>query len=131
MKIVIKRVGEDPYVDEREELELEDMQELVGDYIECLHVGGNVDMWLNDEGKICRLPFNFILGDADTKKILDIIHGDVFFAACGDEGETIGLTDGEITWVMNKLNSGEFAVRKHGDSNVDFLPVWHFDPTVS
>ena len=78
MQIIVKKVGEPHEVRTIETLELEDMQELVGGLIECFHVGNGVDMWLNDMGKLIDLPLNIAIGSQD-KRVLDTIHGDVFF----------------------------------------------------
>lgn len=129
MNIIVKKVNEPSEVRTLEKLELEDMQSMVGGYIECLHVGNGVDMWLNDEGKLHGLPVNIVLGSSD-REILDTIQGDVFFASANDEGETIGLTDEQISWVNRKLDSGHFAtaMTEHG---LEFVPVWVYAPMAS
>ena len=77
---------------------------------------------LNDEGKLYGLPVNLVLGSPE-REILDTIQGDVFFASCDDEGTTIGLTDEQVNWVKQKLDSGHFAMAQteHG---LEFVPVW-------
>lgn len=130
MKIIVKKYNEEPMVVERDEVTLDDMQEMVGGMIECLHVGGNVDMWLNDEGKLLDLPLNLILANED-RGVLDTIHGDIFFAGSDDSGELVGLKDGELTWIQNKL-SCEFSLMIDEErESVRIIPVWMFDPTVS
>ena len=68
----------------------------VGGYIECVGLRGDLDMWVNEEGKLQGLPLNPIgtriwsvfYGPTDT------IVGDVIFTGGVDEnGETLGLTD--------------------------------------
>ena len=91
MRIMIKKVGEPPYVEERETLTLEDMQGIVGGYIECLSITPTLDMWLNEEGKLIDLPLNLCV--SNNGEIVDGICGDVFFASHDSEGETIGITE--------------------------------------
>lgn len=135
MKIVVKKVDEEPMVVEKDEVTLSDMQEMVGGLIECIHVGGKIDMWINDMGKLLDMPINIVLHDESD--ILDTIHGDIFFAGSDASGDLIGLTDGEITWIKNKLSYG-CVVELQDDPNAykdpsmyRLLPVWVFDPTVS
>lgn len=125
MQIIIKKVGEPHEVRTMEKLELEDMQSMVGGYIECLHVGNGVDMWLNDEGKLYNLPVNLVLGTSD-KQVLDTIHGDIFFASADDEGATVGLTVEQIDWIEDKLDTEYFAART-SDGRFDFVPVWIYE----
>lgn len=129
MQIIVKKVGEPHEVRTIETLELEDMQELVGGLIECFHVGNGVDMWLNDMGKLIDLPLNIAIGSQD-KRVLDTIHGDVFFASGNEEGETIGLTDEQVEWVNEKLDSGYF-VSQIRNGGLEFVPVWVLSPMAS
>lgn len=126
MKIIVKKHGEIPAIVERDEITLNDMQEMVGGLIECIHVGGKVDMWCNDMGKLLEMPINIVLG-SESGDILDTIHGDIFFAGHNDVGDTIGLSDGEATWIMNKLDGDGLALTE----NLEVLPIWIYDPTVS
>lgn len=130
MKIITKKVGEPAVVKELETLELGDMQSLVGGWIEVLHVGGNIDMWLNDSGKIDNLPINIVLGSEDYE-ILDSIHGDIFFARSTPDGGTVGLTDSDIVWIQNNLDNGQFAVSRGNDGKIVFCPVWVYNPSAS
>ena len=132
-KIVVKKVDEEPTVIEKDDVTLEDMQEMVDGLIECIHVGGKVDLWINDMGKLLDLPLNFVLTDEDGN-LLDTIQGDVFFASSDDCGELVGLSDAEIVWITNKLSCdyglvAEFNERHEGVLHI--VPMWLFDPTVS
>lgn len=110
MKIIIKRCNEPCYVAEVEKLELEDMQSMVGGNIELIecNVGSAenpmyVDVWLNEEGKIREMPPNLALvahgGDKSSGLFewIDCLHGDLFFAASDSEGNTVGLSEEQIT----------------------------------
>lgn len=94
MKVVIKKVGQMP---EAKEIKgtLENLQEIVGGYIECVGVFDNILCVCNEEGKMRKLPPNFILNG-------DIIVGDVFFCAGGEE-DFESLDDEQIQTIMNIL----------------------------
>ena len=102
MNIVIKNVNELPYIEtyDKDELGLEDMQSLVGGYIECVSVTDKIDMWVNEEGKL-YLPLNFFIDNGSWT--LDVICGNVFFASHDDEGNVIGLTAEEEYKVIDML----------------------------
>ena len=103
MNIVIKNVNELPYIAtyEKEELTLDDMQSLVGGYIECVAVTDKIDMWVNEEGKLYSLPLNFFVDNGSWT--VDGICGDVFFASHDDEGNVVGLTADEEYKVTDML----------------------------
>ena len=74
----------------------------VNGWIECAVVGGEIDLWLNEEGKLIGLEPNPIATALFWDKYgfgTDIIVGDVFLTAHNDEGETIGLTDSQVTFL--------------------------------
>ena len=96
MKIVVKKVGQKPEVKEIEN-ELHVLQEIVGGYIECFQVFDNVICVCNEEGKLKGLPINFIFGG-------DIIVGDVFFVATGEE-DFESLDNYQIKVIMNIMNT--------------------------
>ena len=56
----------------------------------------NIDMWINEEGKLIDelKPTFVIMGNKDN--IIDLIMGDVLFTATDGEGNTIGLNDIQI-----------------------------------
>ena len=68
----------------------------VGGYIECVNLRHDIDMWVNEEGKVLDLVLNPVgtriwttfYGPTDT------IVGNVIFTGGVDEnGETLGLSD--------------------------------------
>lgn len=77
MKVLFKGVGQ-PVRALTIKNDLEDMQSLVGGYIETVQLTENVVMVVNEEGKLHGLEPNFLLWN-------DYIVGDVFF--CGVDGE--------------------------------------------
>ncbi len=130
MNIIIKRVGAEPEVVSYENFGLEDMQELVGGLIEAIYVGGEIDLWCNDEGKVYDMPINLALGDTDNRQILDTIHGDVFFAARDDTGNTIGLTEAQQIWIMNQFKSPDYGMCLD-EGGFCLFPIWHYNPTAA
>lgn len=128
MKIIVKKVGMDAEVVDVEEITLELMQELVGRLIEHYTVSEDVDMWMNDCGKLLGLQENIAIGIArdGVREVVDIVSGDIFFSAHNDEGDSIGLTEEQITWVLDKLDSGDFSIT-WGPSGLVFVPVWVLD----
>ena len=89
------RVGGDEVRKRGQGPDHEDLQEIVGGYIECVGVFDNILCVCNEEGKMRKLPPNFILNG-------DIIVGDVFFCAGGEE-DFESLDDEQIETIMNIL----------------------------
>ena len=69
---------------------LEDMQEVVGGYIEAVYPFSSEPIALvcNDEAKLMGLPLNRALRYEDTKDVYDIIAGPCFICDCS--GESFG-----------------------------------------
>lgn len=76
-------------------------QELVGGYIECLAIDKDIDLWLNEEGKLNGLPFNF--GLLQDGELVDVIVGDVFFSSHDRHGNTTSLNDKQIEKISNRF----------------------------
>jgi len=100
IQAVIKNPGQDPIV-VKIDPSLESLQRFVGGYIEVLHTS-NLDLIVNEEGLMINLPFNtYVNGIPLVGTIIAVGHD--------DEGETIGLTDAQVSMAMNLLSddSGE------------------------
>lgn len=80
------KVGEEPEVVTVDNT-LEQMQNLVGGFIEVVGVAQDILMIVNEEGKLKNLPDNFGMhrvkaeGNVYSDELLDVIHGDVAFVA--------------------------------------------------
>ena len=87
---------------------LETLQGAVGGYVQAIDLGDQVTMWCNEEGKMTGLPHN-PFGQAFWEKTYgrtDYIVGDIVLTGGADnEGETIGLTDEQITEIMKVVAS--------------------------
>lgn len=92
MKILLFKVGEEPAVIEVNN-ELEDLQELVGGYIEAVPVSNKYLLVCNEEGKLLNrcLPNKVVRWDGGT----DIIHGDFFFCSECD-GDFTSINENDI-----------------------------------
>ena len=107
--------------------ELEDLQKIVGGYIEIPFLGhklcdNGIDVIINEEGKLIGgLKPEIAVVDERHGSILDIVYGNCIFASHDEAGETIGLTETQINLVteeletvielMNKRTFEEFEVR--------------------
>jgi hypothetical protein len=107
--------------------ELEDLQKIVGGYIEIPYLGdtfqnNGIDVIINEEGKFIEgLKPEIAIVDKSRGNILDIVYGNCIFASHDKEGYTIGLNDEQINIVkkeletiielMNKNTLNEFEVR--------------------
>ena len=123
MRIVHIKAGEDPVIKEVDD-SLETFQKLVGGYIEPVRLKNNIDLWLNDEGKILNLKPNIILYK-DGKQV-DFVVGDAFFAGEANEGETVGLTDEQIRHISDNLHEGT-AITRNDDGTKQIQKVYRFD----
>lgn len=78
----------------------------VGGMIECVTFSDTLTMWVNEEGKMCGLPVNeyatrlFVanFGPFDT-----IVGNAILTGGADDDGETLGLTDGQIADLVAEL----------------------------
>jgi hypothetical protein len=74
----------------------------VDGYIECTVVQEDIDLWLNEEGKLIGLGVNPIATALFWDKYgvgTDVIVGDVLLANHNGEGETIGLSDNQMDYL--------------------------------
>ena len=107
--------------------ELEDLQKIVGGYIEIpflseVFANNGIDVIINDEGKFiedCKPQIAIV--DGETKQILDVVHGNCIFASHDEEGETIGLTKEQMKVVMQELQMDVVLTYKDNKSYVTKL----------
>lgn len=106
---------------------LEDLQEIVGGYIEIPFLShkfldNGIDVIINEEGKLIDgLKAEIAIVDEKHGSILDIVYGNCIFASHDEAGETVGLTAEQIQIVteeletvielMNKRTLEDFEVR--------------------
>ena len=96
IKVLVKEPNK-PAVLKEIDGDLKSMQAIVDGYIQVLPINANPDILLicNEEGKLEGLDVNFRL-----KR--DLIVGTVFFARGDDEGEIIGLKDGDLEIIQER-----------------------------
>lgn len=111
IKVIVIEAGETAIkVIEKFDHSLENMQKLVGGWLEAVRVTDSITLWMNEEGKLQGLPPNFYLTDANGQP-LDIVVGDVLIAGTKNH-DTVSLTDAEIAEVQNRfLSRGQFNIR--------------------
>lgn len=83
------------------------LKSAVGGWIECVSLDKDLDMWVNEEGKLLGLPVNEIATHCweSVYGRTDIIVGDVIFTGGVDEdGETLGLHNYAIARLDTLVN---------------------------
>lgn len=109
MKVLVLSSGE---LKEKEiGTKLEDLQKIVGGYIEIPYLGdkfrdNGIDVIINEEGKLIEgLKAEIAIVDKKRGNILDIVYGNCIFASHDEEGETIGLTEDQVQIVTEELET--------------------------
>lgn len=123
MKAIIKKVDEKIQVKEFDEIRYDDLRGVVGGYIEAVSLDKGVTCWMNEEAKLINLPRNFSIGGIS-------IEGDVIFTSVDVEGNTIGLTDEQVSYVESIFNKTPTKFEKWIDTYFDEkdldLEVWTY-----
>jgi len=99
MKVVVKRVGEAPVVQEIEK-DPKTLQDIVGGWLEVIpmrEIGGL--MLVNEEARMMELPVNFYMREI-------AIRGDVFFCAHGGDDFT-DLSDMQVEFLLEAFMGGD------------------------
>ena len=90
---------------------LEDLQEIVGGYIEIPFLGhkfrdNGIDVIINEEGKLIDgMKAEIAIVDEKHGNILDIVYGNCIFASHDEEGETTELNEAQIQIVTEELET--------------------------
>ena len=91
--------------------ELEDLQKIVGGYIEIpylkeIFTKNGIDVIINEEGKFIEgLRPEIAVVDNLTGDVFDVIMGNCIFASHDEEGATIPLNEEQYKIVMNELGT--------------------------
>lgn len=96
-KVVVKRVGELPKVENVAVRDLGTIQSIVEGNIQTVPCPEKILMVVNEEGMIKNLPINFVVNEMP-------LYGNVYFCSCDDE-DFIGLNDEQIKWVLNMFEN--------------------------
>ena len=89
-------------------LPVEALQDAVGGWFECWHLGEvgfpRLDMFLNEEGKLDGLSFNIVATRLSGILVHDdCIVGDVVVCAHNDESQSVGLSDKDELSLRRRL----------------------------
>lgn len=117
MRIITKKVGEGAVVAEVENLTLEAMQALVGGLIQPVYMD-DIICWVNEEGKLFGLDVNVALTAGPFGKVIDTLHGDIFFT--NEEEGNEGLNDIQVQSLLERLNDG---TRTFARSDMHIVPI--------
>ena len=96
-------------IKEVESIEYETLSTAVNGMIELVSIKQDIDMWLNEEGKVNGLETNIIASMIFYKAFsqLDIIKGNVIITGgSDDDGNTVGLSDESIQDIFALVQSG-------------------------
>ena len=101
--------------------ELEDLQKIVGGYIEIPFLGdtfadNEIDVVINEEGKLIEgMRPEIAIVHMHNSEVVDVVYGNCIFVSHDDEGETIGLNDEQIDIVKFKLQTIVTLINNNGD----------------
>ena len=107
MKVVVLSNGELNFKEINNELE--DLQKIVGGYIEVPFLSNaftenGIDVIINEEGKFIEgLQAEIAIIDGETQELLDIVYGNCIFASHDEEGETIELNEEQLKIIEEEL----------------------------
>lgn len=88
---------------------LEELQKLVGGYIEVPYLGSTfrengIDVILNEEGKFIEgLRPEIVVLDKETRQTIDVVYGNCVFATHDEDGNTVQLSQEQAEIVMEEL----------------------------
>lgn len=107
MKVLVLSNGN--FIQKEIETGLDALQKEVEGYIEIPFLSEKlynkgIDMIINEEGKMID-GLQVEIAVVHQGRILDIVFGNVVFASHDDEGNTIGLTEEQIQFIMQELNT--------------------------
>jgi len=106
-------------IQEVESIEYETLSTAVNGMIELVSINEDIDMWLNEEGKIIGLEPNIVATMLFYKAFsqFDIVMGDVIITGgSDDEGNTVGLSDASIIDIFAMLQGGIEEAMKDKDN---------------
>jgi len=115
MRVLIVQPQIRPYVAEIEE-GLKPMQEIVGGSIEMVDLDDNTSLVCNEEGKIRGLEGNRRIGR-------DIIAGTFFLCGFNEDGESISLTDEQISKYYERFREPEYYSQEEVEDSA-FIDIY-------
>lgn len=92
------------------------IRDYVGGLIERFHIPEleerNIDIWLNEEGKIENFEPTIVLFN-NNGKYVDYLCGTVVFAKHTEEGDTVGLNEDDIDFILDWIKSLETCTEEN------------------
>ena len=109
MKIKALVVSKGELQEKEMENTLESLQEIVAGYIESPYISNifrenDIDIIINEEGKILTLQEEIAVIDKEKAIVIDVLCGNCIFVSHNEQGETIGLNDEQIKIIKKELN---------------------------
>ena len=105
-KVIVITSYDDVVVREVDKIDYEMLSTALDGMIELVSISDDIDIWVNEEGKIRQLPLN-VYGTLLWNKVLnqpDVIAGNMIITGGVDEtGETVGLSDANIDYVLGLI----------------------------
>ena len=101
--------------------ELEDLQKIVGGYIEIPYLSkvfneNEIDVIINEEGKFIEgLEAEIAVIDGETEQLLDIVYGNCIFASHDTEGNTTELNKEQVMVIEKELALAVMLYDKNTD----------------
>ncbi|MFQ7193813.1 DUF3846 domain-containing protein [Thomasclavelia spiroformis] len=69
----------------------------------------NIDIWINEEGKLLDLPPSIIIVD-DKSNIIGTLNGNIVFAKNDNKGATIPLNDEDILFIKKIIEQNKCLI---------------------
>ncbi|MGL4573045.1 MAG: DUF3846 domain-containing protein [Clostridium sp.] len=91
--IVYQEVGKKPVKKYVDLMDIKELQQLVGGYIETIPMANGILLVCNEEGMIKNLPVNMVFAN-------NVIHGNAFYCAFDSE-DFAGLTEEQADWILS------------------------------
>lgn len=112
--------------------DLKSLQEEVGGFItiaphfqELTDMG--IDIYADDEGLLKPEPFvNILVLTEDRKKVAAVLVGNLVFTSYDDEGNSKGLSQEQIDYIVNHLTHVTYCDR-HGEAKKAFTFIFEED----
>jgi hypothetical protein len=107
-------------IKEVDSIEYETLYEAVNGLVELVSINDDIDMWLNEEGKLIGLEPNvlatLLFNKAFNEK--DVIMGNIVITGgADDEGNTVGLSDSSIIDIFAMLQDAIDQASKYTDND--------------
>lgn len=77
---------------------LEDMQRLVGGYVEAVQLTPSLTLWVNEEGLLDELPYNLALA-TDGGYVIDVV-GPAFVTRSTEDGDVASVRPDDLGAVL-------------------------------